>query len=252
MKRFFLIPFMLLLVLLPLACQKTYTVGPLAPTPVPAFTSTPTQNPFCTVVALPTAGTIPNGIVWGAAEIMSTDYIGLHLDVSVMLYLAVNGAPESTDAVTMSGPGYAGPVSYNGPATVSGDVFAFYTSPAAGITLVAGAPYTLTTVTSIGTATSVVTAPADPFLSADGYTATWAGPSMFNQTEIYNTIPNEVWSTPNCVNQFSPLSIPVTAYTGSASGTYYTYVNSVNYTTTVTGGKGLFVVDVACERDLSK
>ncbi len=132
MKRFFLIPFMLLLVLLPLACQKTYTVGPLAPTPVPAFTSTPTQNPFCTVVALPTAGTIPNGIVWGAAEIMSTDYIGLHLDVSVMLYLAVNGAPESTDAVTMSGPGYAGPVSYNGPATVSGDVFAFYTSPAGG------------------------------------------------------------------------------------------------------------------------
>ena len=140
----------------------------MAPGPLATATMTPTQNWMATPHSSPTyMATPPMGIVWDPALIMNVNGA-----VFSSLYLSVNGVLEATAGVTLTTP--SGNVPYTFIAGGSGrGSYAYYGN---SVTFVyqAGQPYTLTTVTSIGTATATVIAPGGNFtLAPDDSWISW-------------------------------------------------------------------------------
>ncbi len=156
----------------PFACQRIYSVPPLT---LPAATSTAT--PPCTSNWGLGVTTCSSGINWGESLIWNYDVNGTY-QYGVSLALAVNCAPETTDGVTLTGPGVSLPLSYSGPVTLNGTVYADYQSVTVTGALTSGDLYTLTSVTSIGTATSSVPLPEPITItntSGVTYAITWNG-----------------------------------------------------------------------------
>lgn len=216
--------FLALVLAIPMACQKSYSIAPLpGPTPTP------------TCVAIPQTTPIASGINWGEALVGSGTSWGSTF-ISASLYMTVNGAVETTDGVTFTGTGIS-PIAlkYQGPYTITGTAYAWYyyqgTSPMTG-----GGTYTLTSVTSIGTAWATLPLPNDPTISPDGLTATWSGPSMFNVVAVVPSAGGLTYESSLCWSASSPFSIPNSAY--PSPGNYGPIVERLNYTTSITGGTG--------------
>lgn len=150
---------MILLVLAsfaPLACEKTYQLGPLT-APVPTPTATPDiQWPNAEVSWLNDGGFGP----------FSPPYQSAQLD------LQVNGLPDSTAGVTLSGSGAGGslPLTYSGPSTVSGLNCSHFQT---GITYTPGATYILKSTTSAGSVSATIVAPGGISLAPDYSFITW-------------------------------------------------------------------------------
>jgi hypothetical protein len=133
-----------------LGCQKTYVVPPLtqstAPTPTPVCYGGYLGSPL---------GACTSGI-WGQAYAWNYDVNGVY-QYAASMALAVNCAPETTDGVTLTGPGVTLPLAYDNLVTIGGTVYAAYQSVTVTDSLTPGDVYTMTSVTSIGTASSTVT-----------------------------------------------------------------------------------------------
>jgi sugar lactone lactonase YvrE len=122
MKKLFVLTGILLVALVPLACEKTYTVGPLA---VPISTSTVTSTPTITGKMVSTlAGQV--GVI-GSTNATGTaasffDPLGVAVDSSGNVYVADSGN-GMIRAITAGGvvSTLAGPSSFNNPAGVAVD-----------------------------------------------------------------------------------------------------------------------------------
>ncbi len=106
--------------------------------------------------------------------------------------------------------------------------------------LTAGGSYTLTSVTSVGTASASLSMPNYAVLASDGSSASWTGPAMFSVGVVVNNGGSTTYNSGFCWSAQSPLSVPSSAY--PVSGTYVFGVERINYTTAITGGTGMFDV----------
>jgi hypothetical protein len=154
--------------------------------------------------------------------------------------LAVNGVAEATAGVTLTGTGISAvPLTYVGPYSISGQTYAEYDSLYFPSLLTSGGTYTLTSITSIGTATASLTMPSLANIASDGSGTTWTGPSMSNWVFVFNTS-GTTYSSTTCPAIYSPFSIPSSAY--PAPGNYAVGQERINFTSSITGGTGLFYV----------
>ena len=93
-----------------------------------------------------------------------------------VLYQVVNCGPETTDTVTMTGPGVTLPLVYLNPANINGTIYSVYQSVTVTGSLTTGANYTLTSITSVGTASATLPLPESPGMTTgSGVTFTWNG-----------------------------------------------------------------------------
>lgn len=167
MKKYILIAGLFLAALLPLACQQTYEVPPLS-------ISTP-SGPTTVCTGPCTVGQCAAGIYWLGGHVWNYD-LNSAFQYAAELTLAVNCTPETTAGVTLTGPSVNLPLTYSGMVTnYWGTVCADYRSVTVSGGLSAGANYTLTSVTSIGTATSTLRLPISPNANSNGLTITWNG-----------------------------------------------------------------------------
>lgn len=226
-----------LLLMIPWACQKNYSVSPIAPVATPPCSTPPQLTTPCTT-----------GICW-EGQVQSDVYNGSYSYYGD-LYLAVNGAVVTNAGVTLTGTGIApAPLVYKGTTNIGGMNYAEYTSNSFSATLPPGGTYTLTSVTSIGTATASLTLPSYPTQAIDGSGATWSGPSQFNYVAVSNGS-SLTYNSGTCYSVNSPFSVPSSAY--PAPGGYYFGVERFNYTSTITGGSGVYYVGTISEITLTK
>jgi hypothetical protein len=201
MKKFFcLIFFFVLSVSLPLACTKTYSLGPIegeGPTPTPACSNSWGRYLACA-----------SGIDWGSAFVWNYSNNSVY-QYGATLNLAVNCAPETSAGVTMTGPGVVLPLTYSGLATIGGTVYADYQSVTVTGSLTPSDFYTLTTVTSIGSANASLAMPRAIHFDPLGQSVSWTGDPL------------------SCgLNYFAISSSGITSWTGPGffaySGVHYT------------------------------
>jgi hypothetical protein len=207
------------------ACVKPFSTLPSAPAPgnpTPTFTNTftPTFSPTTTPHITPTVPAVPpGGIFWAPCEIEGG---------SSFFQMAVNGAPESTSGVTLTTP--SGPIPYTYYSAAGAYALYYATSI---IPYVPGGSYTMTTVTSIGTAAATLIAPGGSVsMNASRTIATWA----VEGNEDYITVGNagsDYQSYLITTDLNSPATIPASAY--PSLGTYYYDVVPQNTTYNITG-----------------
>jgi hypothetical protein len=229
MKRILILAGMGLALLAPLACVKTIGVNPVIPI-IP--TPTPTFTPACPAAPIP-ASPLPAGIAY-QGEIDNLVYNGTP-QFAATLWIAVNGVPESTDSVSLLGPGANLPLAYQVPATQYGNIYADYSlNASSGLT--PGSVYTLDANTSLGMASASVTLPTAPSIAVDGSSVTWPGPSLSDGVTV--EVPAlQTFATPSC--GISTITIPGSAY--PAHGSFLVAAESRNFTTSITGGTGVLV-----------
>ena len=210
------------------------------PAITPATTPTPTAT-LATATPTPTAG-IPNGIFWDPGSVYQ-HVLAPGEFASVSLSLAVNKRPETTAIVTLAGPGGASDtIPYSSTITLGGFSYAFYFSADLHVPYVAGAAYTLTSVTSIGTAAATFTAPGDITIAGDGSQVSWAYDGDSEQIAVVS--PSQYDS--GFSNKTSPFTIPVDAY-ADGPGTYRVGATVARMIDSVDGaaaGSALQVFDV--------
>jgi hypothetical protein len=175
----------------------------------PASTATATFTPAATPIP---------GIYWiGVYVYRSTNNNGIATTTG-SLYLLVNGVPNSSVTVVLTGPGTANPVtfSYAGPVSYEGFYCSNYVTSNT-FTYTPGQTYTLTSYTSIGTASGTLTAPGNITLAVDGSQASWTVAGTSNQSLV------SVTSGTNVIYQSysptSPASIPSSVY--PSAGIYF-------------------------------
>lgn len=228
-----------LLFVIPFACTRPVSSGP-STGPAPTVTPTCVPGNF-----QPTP--VASGIYWGRAFVNSV-VAGGFPGATAQMNLTVNGMAVSTAGITITGTGLsASPLTYVGPATINGGIYAFYRfdNPT---TLTDGGTYTLTTVTSIGTASASLTLPSLPNIAADGSGATWSGSAVFNSAWVTDPLTgNFTYLSNSCWSLSSPFTYPSSAY--PASGAYNTFVERDNYTSSITGGTGIY--DVGCWAEIN-
>ena len=240
---------MSLLLSVPLACQKTYTVSPLpvsTPTPIPATpTSTPTlgmPTPTPTCYYPPSSAPCSSGIAWNLGQVLANNFNGAQ-SYSVELWLSVNCASYTSAMVTFSGPGGSLPVTYDPYGSSGSTTSSLYDTNSGSISITPGAVYTLTSVTTSGTATASLVAPPLPLIPLDGSTASWSGSSMFNFVDALDSSNSMTYESSPCWSASSPVSIPSSAY--PSSGAYYVVAQCMNWTTSIAGGSGFFFMSNA-------
>lgn len=230
---FFLVLSFALLFSIPLACQKNYQVSPL-PAPTPTYTISPT--PTC--YAPPSSVTCANGIMWGYGQVINMNNNGVQSGSYAELLLAINCTPYSTAGVTLTGPGLTLPLPYgNGTIVLGGTTYADYNSTQS-VSFITGDTYTLTSVTTSGTAFSSLVMPPQTNIASNGLNVTWSGNSLFNFIAVINNLTNYTYETSTCWSATSPASIPSSAY--PSSGNYTVGAETCNYTTSITGGSGIY------------
>lgn len=189
-------------------------------------------------MSVPSAPVPTSTIVWNSAYIASsscytggTPYCG---SFEAGVTLSVNGLPESTTGVSLTGPAYTTsfpatyvgiisvPLVYVGPVTVSGNAYAFYHliipdgpmmfPPVTQISYIPGQSYTLTTVTSAGTASITETAPGGfgGGTSSAGTSVTWSYEGNADQVAVYSGGVTYFTTTGDAV---SPVLVPPLPYT---------------------------------------
>ncbi len=203
--------------------------------PGPSPTSTPTATPSAveSPTATPTFG-VPNGIFWhpNSAYLHSVSPTSEFSFFSLLL--TVDGVPESTAEVTLTGPGGTVTIPYTGQTTFDSRFFAQYQSSNLSLAYVPGATYTVTTVTSIGTASVVITAPGGITVAPDGSQVSWEYEGDNERISIFTPSFTPAFNSDDG-DKTSPFSIPVSAY-GAGPGTYKVSVDIRRRFTTVTGG----------------
>ena len=168
---------------------------PSTPTPTitPTFTATPYQTPY---YSLP----VPGGIHWWKARIIATD-----CDPATdrcgnavgFIYLAVNGVPDATAGVTLTTPHGDLPLTLIGGCedSYSETYFTCYRNDfPTGWGVRKGDVFTLTTNTSIGVASSSVTAPGGPVsMSPDCRYVYWSGEGNNDTMDAYSRCASRDW-----------------------------------------------------------
>jgi hypothetical protein len=238
MKRLFLIVVVILAALMPLACSQTYTFSPVA-----ASTPTPTAvvTPSCSVSAWGNyqSVTCVGGITWGNGAVMNYDNNSVN-QYAATLALAVNCSPETTDVVTMTGPGVTLPLAYVNNITLGATNYALYQSSTITGSLSAGSTYTLTSVTSIGTATASL--PLSQPLSITGsspLTVSWDGTNccglglfqVYSGVQLYTSGLGFIACSPILISGGSICTSPCEMG-----------AELISYTSTITGGAGNYSV----------
>jgi len=179
-------------------------------------TATLTWTPFITPT--PNASfTPPPGLFCGAGISDS------HVD----LILSINGAPETTAAVTLNTPG--GPIGLVSSTPSSTDFLAHYFNPAGSITYQPGWAYTLTVQTSVGSAAATVTAPGGLAIAPDGSSASWAYEGNYDFIYVLDsniTVPFTYDSLKLTSDLASPATIPATAYPHPGTYEFRLFVNN--------------------------
>lgn len=204
--------------------------------------------------SLPSAPAPSPAILWNSAYVTGSSWSGgtaWTSSFSAGVTLSVNGLAESTDTVTLAGAGGSVPLTYAGPVTVSGSPMALYryawsyagdgvpqfTPP---IAYQPGQPYSLTTVTSAGTAGVTAVAPGQVGFGAGSVTWTYEGNN--DQVAVYNSA-STVFSTTGDANSpvsvsspfsiFDTLSVTVqqvvTSIPGAAPGSVFTISQVSSY-----------------------
>jgi hypothetical protein len=236
MSRSFYLPvFVLLLIMIfgffSMACSKIYTLSPQT-----VVSSNPNGANMCAENPTPTPGPPPNGINWASATVQIQNSGGYNVSIP----LVVNGIAITNAAVTFSGPGLTVPIPYFGTMVFSGTTYADYSYGNGGFNLTPGAIYTLTAVTSAGTASASLAVPNTPTVSTDGSVVSWSGSNSFNEVGVEdNATSNTTFLTSQCISVNSPVDVPASAY--PTTGTTYTVgVLNYNFTQSITGGTGSF------------
>jgi len=214
----------------------TITLSPtVSPTRTP--TRTPTITSTFTITGTPTwTGTptntftpVPSGIYWERAYV-SKNVAGTP---SAFLYLAVNGLPTSSAAVTLTWGANSAPLTFNGAITITGTAYGVYRQDT--ITYQAGTTYVLTVNCSAGTAVGTCLAPGGITTATDGSTTSWLtngnqgaqvqvqGPSPATTTTYFTGSATTPWTIPTS-----------TAYPTTGTYQVWTSVDS-----TVYGGSGI-------------
>ena len=240
MKKLFLIAGILLAALAPLACQKTYNLGPLTAT---AATATPT--PACSDLWSQWGVTCASGINWNIAYVANYyNYQVSSYQYGATLALAVNCAPETTAGVTFTGPGVTLPLAYNSVTVIGGVNYALYESNTVNGGLTTTDFYTLTSVTSIGTASASLALPQTLSFDSAGvsffYNSSMAAGCGLNVYTNYAGI-NYYGITGPGFNAPSGAPYPPTfATTCSSPCILFKGVQFFNATQSITGGSGLY------------
>jgi len=252
------------LALLPSACTKSYSLGPLAPLPpTPTFTNTPcafctptftatatptktaTPTPSDTPTATPTyttTVTVPMGLyVTGQFEGMGKGLGAAALANAPLVSISVNHNAETTAAVFFNTPNEgAMPLSFFGSTNYGTYTASSYTFPLPPptYTYIPNGVYFVTMTTSLGTASITVTAPGGIQFSADGSSVTCAYPGNQNVAEVERVSPGFAitYYTPTGTNEVTPLVFPPSAY--YASSTPATFASMYTAGTTVTSFAG--------------
>ena len=187
----------------------------------PTATSTKTSTPA--VTATPTVtSTATSGIDWETAQVYhSTGNPGF-----AYVYLAVNGQAVTTAGVTLSGTFSGSPLAMPSDGNsypISGKNYALY--QAFGVSYQPGQTYTLTTVTTAGTASASVTAPGNiAFAALDSHGAVtqvaWGTSGSYNAVYVQENSPTSQQTFSTSVSG-SPVTLPGTA-SPDGSGSIYT------------------------------
>jgi hypothetical protein len=220
--------------------RPTGAVVPLsAPTNTPTVTSTPTSTPTCAITPVPYTGAAPTGIFWDFASVSGNLNYGTS---GASVQLSVNGYQETTAGVTLTGSdSTSAPMTYSGPITMGSSTYSNYLTNA--FTYTAGVTYTLTTATSIGTASASLPAPGNFTFAPDGSYVSWTTDATYEPIYLRPPGGNPYWQPLTCNHQPSPASIPVTAY-AFGPGNYELDANFSNATTVINNGTGLYEVSV--------
>jgi hypothetical protein len=233
----------ILLGLFPAACSKTYTLSPQT-----VASSNPNGANICAEYPTSTPGPPPSGINWASATVQLQSGGGY----SVSIPLVLNGVAVTNAAVTFSGPGLTVPVPYYGTMVFSGNTYADYSYGDPAFTLTPGALYTLTTVTTSGTASAVLAVPDTPAVSSDGSTASWSGSNSFNEVAVEDTTnANITYITSQCISVNSPVNIPASAYPTTGT-TYGVFFLNYNVTQSITGGTGSYWMEAQTSLSVQK
>lgn len=232
----FLLGFLILA--LSLGCQKTYNVPPLT-----TQSAAPTATPPCYGLSWGSSpATCTSGIFWGQSLVWNYDITGVY-QYGASLDLTVNCAPETTAGVTLTGPGVTLPLAYSNLVTISGTVYAAYQSVTVSGNLTSGDVYTLTSVTSLGTASSSVTLP-EPITLTKYPTydlAMWNGYSCGLNLFFISTSNGNCFVTGPGYEAVSPMTI--TSWSSGCVG-FPSLVGVQLYSsnTNIVGGSGVFTI----------
>ena len=181
-----------------------------AATPTPSGTPgrTATATEAAAPTATPTEGA-PPGIAWHRDSTLQNVRFPGGDSTSMFLYVAVDGQAAETAQVTLSGPGGGtATLQFGANETRGGATYSqFFASPL-GIPYVAGASYTLTTVTAAGTASASFVAPGGITVAADGAQASWVHDGTAETIVVASPA---TWSS-GPGDRTSPFAIPAEAY----------------------------------------
>lgn len=206
------------------SCVRNINIpaGPIIPTYSPTPTKTATPNP---------------DIRW-KANILQQMANGGPLLTVVGLELQTYGATDPGATVILNGSMLSKPITLpyvHDVVESGGSLYALYQTT--GFTYQVGASYSLTSITSAGTASQTLTAPGNDDVNPSGTIAIWTGGNE-NTVQVFNSAPVSTYAVTGTL--VSPFSIPATAY--PLSGTYDVQVISDNRTTSILNGSGQFDV----------
>jgi TolB protein len=211
-----------------------------AATPPPTDGSAATATVPPPATPTPTDGLRP-GIAWHRFSTLQHVRFPTE-NTSLFLYVAVDGQAAAAAQVTLEGPGGAmATIPYSANELLGGATYARFAANPPAIPYVPGAQYTLTSVTSTGTASATFIAPGGITAAADGSQASWA---FDGTTETVNVLSPAPWFS-EAADRTSPFLIPAEAY-GAGLVTYRLGVIVASTITAIDGaaaGSSLEVTD---------
>jgi hypothetical protein len=174
-------------------------------------------------------------IYWLGANFSRANQLG-YTSTVVDVYFSVNGSAESTDQVYLTSATGSTLIPYAESITIGGQPYAHYSqtaSPSNTLSYVPGGSYTLSTVTSVGTARATLTAPGNITQNSNGGSTSWTVEGTNDRVYVETSGYSGTYDSLNTqADVHSPFWVPSTAYPNP--GTYLmrttceTIVNTVN------------------------
>jgi hypothetical protein len=227
-------------------CNKNYQLAPLSSSS--SSGSSPVTNQLCIQMTIsPTPGPPSTGIYWLGANVTNNfqfaGFVSQATTFQCDIFMILNGMPESTCGVTVTGPNGSAPVTYIDTFAIvmEPQIYANYGTNITAFSYQVGATYTLTTTTSIGTATASMVAPGNFIVASNGSQVTWITPGNYNGVFVANPLGNFVFDQQPCVDINSPVNIPSSVYS-SLIGNYSIGAGCQNITSAISGGSGFYTV----------
>lgn len=201
------------------ACNKGLV--PLAPEALSSSQGTPT----------PVIGAGVSQIYWYSASLSRTNILG-SVSTDAEVYLSVSGQAETTALVILTGGSAPLTLPYNQSLVIGNNTYARYYQSSSAFVYRPGTSYTLSTVTSAGTAWTTVTAPGGISCAADGSSCSWSvegtNDNVFVETSGYSGTYDSL-NTQTDIN--SVFNVPSMAY--PSGGSYYVRTTCQANVTTV-------------------